>query len=213
MTHPARFIVIEGLDGAGTTTQAKRLVDDLNSRGQAAVYTYEPSEGPIGTLIRQALHRRVVVPGEHGQGEALSPHTLTLLFAADRMDHLQATILPALGKGVWAVSDRYDYSTRAYQAAEATDEAEDLWIQSCNSRARRPDLTFFLRIRAEAALKRLDTRASLSIFEKRAFLEKVAARYERIFAAEENTVILDGEASLETIAAQIKDELKARGWL
>lgn len=213
MSHPARFIVIEGLDGAGTTTQAKRLAEDLNSSGIPAVYTYEPSEGPIGTLIRQALHRRVVVPGENGQGDALSPSTLTLLFAADRMDHLQATILPALNKGVWAVSDRYDYSTRAYQAAEAVGDHEDEWIRLCNGRARRPDLTFFLRVAPEAALKRLDTRASLSIFEKQAFLEKVAARYERIFAGEANTVILDGEMSIEAIALAIKNELKARGWL
>src|SRR5215472_4321878 len=107
-----RFVVIEGIDGAGTTTQVGRLVDRLRKSEIDARGTREPSDGPVGTLIRQVLAGRVVVPGGRAPGWA----TMALLFAADRVDHVEAEIEPALAKGSVIVSDRYDASSLAYQS-------------------------------------------------------------------------------------------------
>ena len=90
-----RFVVIEGIDGAGTTTQVGRLVDRLRKKNIQARGTREPSDGPVGTLIRQVLAGRVVVPG----GRAPGWGTMALLFAADRVDHVEAEIEPALAVG------------------------------------------------------------------------------------------------------------------
>src|SRR4051794_7439187 len=103
MPDRAPFIVFEGLDGAGTTTQAQRLVEALRAAGLPAHFTREPSDGPIGTLLRQALTRRLTLP----EGRRLTPETLALLFAADRMDHLAAEIEAQQARGTWIVCDRY----------------------------------------------------------------------------------------------------------
>ena len=135
-----RLIVLEGLDGAGTTTQARRLVDHLRSRGQLTHLTREPSDGPIGRLIREML------TGAHAiAGEKLSQSTFGLLFAADRLDHLQREVEPALAAGAIVVSDRWYHSSLAYQGTGA----ERDWIAQLNARARRPDVTVFLKVRPD----------------------------------------------------------------
>ncbi|HLL53606.1 MAG TPA: dTMP kinase, partial [Myxococcaceae bacterium] len=103
-TRPGRFFVLEGLDGAGTTTQCERLASELRSRGFRVLVTREPSDGPVGTMIRQALTGRLGMPGGNGP---LAPETLALLFAADRADHLHARVRPALERGEIVISDRY----------------------------------------------------------------------------------------------------------
>lgn len=137
-----RLIVIEGLDGAGTTTQAKRVAGHL---GNAAHLTREPSEGPIGRLIREMLS------GDHAiHGASLSQNTFSLLFAADRLDHIQREVDPALAAGKTVISDRWYHSSLAYQGTGA----ERDWITALNARARRPELTIFLEVRPEVAAKR-----------------------------------------------------------
>src|SRR5688572_4731702 len=97
-----RFIALEGLDGSGTTTQAARLADALGARGRTVVRTQEPSHGPIGRLVREAL-RSLDAP--------LDPDALALLFAADRRDHVASEIEPALARGHDVVCDRYVMSS------------------------------------------------------------------------------------------------------
>ncbi|MGH7327347.1 MAG: dTMP kinase, partial [Polyangiaceae bacterium] len=92
---PGRFVVIEGIDGAGTTTQVARLVERLRKSKVDARATREPSDGPVGTLIRQVLAGRIVVPGGRAPGWA----TMALLFAADRVDHVEAEIEPPIEHG------------------------------------------------------------------------------------------------------------------
>ncbi|RJO72491.1 MAG: dTMP kinase [Myxococcales bacterium] len=194
-----RFVVIEGIDGAGTTTQAQLLVERLNREGRSAVFTGEPTDGPVGSLIRQMLHRRVVRPLAGERFAAIDPATLALLFSADRLDHNAQLIAPAVEAGRVVVCDRYDYSTLAYQGVHV-----DLdWIIDANRLARRPDLAIYLRVDPRAALARLGGRADLSIFEKADFLEKVTAIYDRLFAAETNAVTLDGSKPVDKIAAEI----------
>src|SRR5258708_14213568 len=118
---PISFVVVEGMDGSGSTTVSERLASHLAGKRRPVHRTCEPSGGPIGALIRQILAHRVVVPTEWGHA---SPGwaTMALLFASYRADHLQAAVLPRLRDGVIVISDRYDLSSLAYQSATAPAE-------------------------------------------------------------------------------------------
>src|SRR5450755_2888527 len=107
-----RLVVLEGIDGAGTTTQAARLAARIKQAGTKARTTKEPSDGPVGTLIRHVLTGRIV----GAKGLAPGWATMALLFAADRMDHVETEIEPFLAEGGVIVSDRYDASSLAYQS-------------------------------------------------------------------------------------------------
>ncbi len=148
------FIVLEGVDGAGTTTHTRLLSAALGSRGLPVRTTREPSDGPIGVQIRQFLTGRLVVPGLQGPRPP-SWTTMALLFAADRMDHIESTILPNLNDGVTVVSDRYYHSSVAYQSITGGGEPETVaWVKAINQHARRPDLTIVLDIPAEVSERR-----------------------------------------------------------
>src|SRR5262249_6595884 len=121
-----RFIVIEGIDGAGTTTQTHLLTEWLRQRGRPAHATREPSDRPVRRVLREILG------GAHAPVDG---STMALLFAADRMDHLAREIEPALARGAVVVSDRYYHSSLAYQA----EESEQGFVEMLNQRARRPD--------------------------------------------------------------------------
>jgi dTMP kinase len=155
-----RFIVIEGIDGAGTTTLAARLAERLREARVPVHATAEPSGGPIGALIRQALTHRFVVPTELG-ARAPGWSTMALLFAADRLDHLEVEILPRLRDGITVVCDRYDLSSLAYQSASAGGEAARVvpFIREANRWARRPDLTLVVDVPAEVAEARRRSRS------------------------------------------------------
>ncbi len=195
----SRLIVLEGLDGAGTTTQARRLADHLNTHGHAAHVTREPSDGPIGVLIRQMLTGGHAIPGQ-----ALSQSTFGLLFAADRLDHLQREVEPRLAAGITVISDRWYHSSLAYQGTGADRD----WIAALNARARRPDLTLFLEVRAEvAAARRAAAGRVQELFEDIRMQEEVAAGYRatnaELLAQGERIETLDGEATQDEVFAQI----------
>src|SRR5271167_2017910 len=116
-----RFVVLEGIDGSGTTTQVARLADRLRAQGVAVRATREPSDGPLGTLVRHVLSGRVVIPGGRAPGWA----TMALLFAADRLDHVESEIEPFLAEGGDVISDRYDASSLAYQSISSGSESEE----------------------------------------------------------------------------------------
>lgn len=192
-----RLIVVEGLDGAGTTTQARLLGERLAAAGRTVHVTAEPSRGPVGALVRQVLTRRVV-----GHDGGFDPAALALLFAADRLDHHAVEIAPKLAAGVDVVSDRYTLSSLAYQGLATGAPA---WVEAVNARAPGADLTLFLRARPEIALRRRRA-ASLDreIFEVSSFQRRVAESYDRAIArlraAGEEVVEVDGEASVESVA-------------
>ena len=196
----SKLIVLEGLDGAGTTTQARRLADALAARGRTAHVTREPSDGPIGRLIREMLTGGHALPG----GAKLDQATFSLLFAADRVDHLQREVEPALAAGSIVISDRWYHSSLAYQGTGAA----RAWIRTLNQRARTPDLTIFLRVRAEvAAERRVAAGRAQELFEDLAMQTRVAAGYDEVLAdlaAEgEAIAILDGERTLDEVTAAI----------
>lgn len=201
----APFIVLEGLDGAGTTTQAQRLVDSLRALGQPAHFTREPSDGPIGTQIRQALTGRFVRPG----GQRLLPETLALLFAADRTDHLASEIDPLCARGVAVVCDRYVLSSLAYQGQEL----DPAFVEAANARARPPDLTLYVRVSPETALARRQHRAlGDELYEQLETQRRVMHAYETAVArlgSQHRVVTVDGERGVDDVARDCLDAVRA----
>ena len=167
-----RFIVLEGIDGAGTTTQGQTLVATLESHGHPARFTHEPSALPIGKLLRQFLG---------GGAGAVRPDWdgMALLFAADRLDHVAREIEPWLAAGITVVCDRYDLSTLAYQSATAGDEQAALpWLRAINQRARRPDVTLVLDVDAGVAeARRAQRGGEPELFERRELQRRLASIY------------------------------------
>ncbi|MCP4446181.1 MAG: dTMP kinase [Myxococcales bacterium] len=184
------FLVIEGIDGAGTTTQTQRLAEALEDRGTPTHRTREPSDGPIGKLLRQIL------AGEHAPTDAT---TLGLLFAADRADHLQREIEPALAAGKVVLSDRYYHSSLAYQGSEE----DRSWIAVLNQRANVPDCTFFLEVDPKvAAQRRDDDDRDEELFDKMETQLRVAEGYRQVVDERESSERIeriDGHQSLDTI--------------
>jgi len=148
MTRKGHFICLEGLDGSGKSTQARFLAERLR-KTHKVVLTVEPSYGRIGTFIRNSY-----LYGE----KRLSSVVEALLFAADRVDHVQNEIIPALEAGKVVVSDRYVYSSLAYQGAAGLGLE---WIEKINVYAIRPDLALFLDVKLETVMLRLKPRKSV----------------------------------------------------
>jgi len=172
------LIVIEGIDGAGTTTQSRRLVEALKARGRPARHTFEPSSGPVGTLIRSVLERRLLDP--NGAPRRLRAEALGLLFAADRLDHLDSEILPALAAGTLVVSDRYDLSSLVYQSVTGAGNDSLPWLTALNRHARRPELTIVLDVPFEEAKARRSQRGGAEeLFDADELQKKLAAAYAR----------------------------------
>ncbi len=206
MTFPLSdppFIVIEGLDGAGTTTQTRRVAEMLRDRGQPTVTSCEPSRGPVGTLIRQMLSLRITVPDLKGGHRPVGRETLALLFAADRLDHLEAEVEPTLAAGKAAISDRYYHSSLVYQGEGEGEDVDYEWVRTLNERARRPDLTVFLEAPVELCLQRMAHRGSRDIYESRSSLQRLHRRYQQVM----NLLAAEGENILRLDAALPKEEI------
>jgi dTMP kinase len=207
-----KFIVIEGIDGAGTTTLVDELVKQLKAERRAVHRTCQPSPGPIGALIRQVLSRRFVIPSDFGP---LSPGwaTMALLFAADRLDHLEAEVLPLLRDGVTVVCDRYDLSSLAYQSVTSSAENPDetvrvvQWIREVNRHARRPDLTMILDVDPERAAQRRRHRGGgRDLYEEGELQKRLADAYAHaeMLLPNDRLVHLDGNRPVaEVLAAAV----------
>jgi thymidylate kinase len=198
-----RLIVLEGIDGSGTTTQTERLVAHLRQQGRTAVSTREPSGGPIGRLLREVLLGQHRMPGK----ASVDGRTMALLFAADRLDHLQREVEPILAEGSDVVSDRYLMSSLAYQAEEADRE----WVALLARGVRPPDLTILLDIPvAVAAQRRLLAGRPEERYDADSYLGRVADNYRRLARADGSTVILDGSASRDEVALALVAAVQAR---
>ncbi len=203
--YPGLFVVLEGIDGAGTTTQAERLCEALRAEDVRARVTREPSDGPIGTLIRQALTGRVSLPGGAGP---LNAQTMALLFAADRTDHLEAQVLPWVDRGDVVLCDRYVLSSLAYQGASLPVD----WVDGINAFASAPDLTLFLEVPPEVAARRRAHRGGeAELYEEEALQRKIAARY--LDALErrrrrERIVRIDGTLPIDEVTRQALDAIR-----
>lgn len=203
---PGLFIVMEGIDGCGSTTHAKLLGEAIRSRGAGVVLTCEPSSGPVGTLIRQALQRRLPGP-DASTPRHLDWTALALLFAADRMDHLHSTVVPALRAGSVVISDRYDLSSLAYQSVTAHDGSDPVpWIRTLNTQALRPDLTVVIDVPAEVAEERRRARGGVEeLFEARELQARLATVYARAETLVPNDRLLHvlGVGEMDEVAARV----------
>ena len=209
------FIVLEGIDGVGTTTHTRHLADGLRARGLPVHTSREPSDGPIGVQIRQILTGRIVVPGMQGPRPP-SWTTMALLFAADRMDHVESSITPNLMDGVTVLSDRYYHSSVAYQSVTGGGEPEVVaWVKEINRHARRPDLTIVLHVSDEVAHKRRISRSAgremFDDLELQSMLAKFYRDIEQHFPGE-TVVHVQADRDVKEVAAEIHAHVrKARG--
>ena len=198
-----RLIVLEGIDGSGTTTQTERLVEHLRQQGRTAISTREPSAGPIGRLVREVLLGQHRMP----DGASVDGRTMAMLFAADRLDHLQREVEPLLTAGADVVSDRYLMSSLAYQAEEADRELVALLARG----VRPPDLTILLDIPVEvAAQRRLLAGRPEERYDADSYLGRVADNYRQLARANASAVILDGSAARDQVAAAVVAAVQAR---
>lgn len=191
----AQFVAIEGLDGAGTTTQVDRLVARLRAQGRAVVRTNEPSDLPVGRLVRTVLRGEEGAPGRAA---------LPWMFAADRADHLDRRVRPALAAGQVVVTDRYVPSSLAYQALEVP---MDL-VWTLNEAFPAPDLTVFVHVPVDVAMDRIGRRdQAREVYEKRDLLDRVVANYEvaldRLARRGDRIARVDGTAPVDAVEADI----------
>jgi dTMP kinase len=206
------FIVIEGIDGSGTTTQCAILAERLIQKGLPSRTTREPSDGPIGVVIRQILTGRVVVPGRDG---ARPPGwaTMATLFASDRLDHLEADVIPSLTDGVTVICDRYDYSSVAYQTVSGGGGDDvSAWVRELNRHARRPDLTLVLDVDPEVAASRRGARSGrpelYEVDELQVELAQFYAKIDELFPGDTIRHI-DANCGVEGVTAAIWSEVMA----
>jgi dTMP kinase len=178
------FIVFEGLDGSGSTTQAKLLTNYFLQEKVKALHTSEPTDSHLGKYIRKALQKEWTT----------SPEALQLLFTADRAHHLFTEIEPALSQGTHVVCDRYIWSTIAYGSLKCDTQ----WLTSLNKNFRMPDIIFFLDVDVDTCLRRIQKRGSeLELFEEEKKLNKIRNTFQKLARDSSNAVSISGIQSPE----------------
>lgn len=195
-----RFVVFEGLDGAGTTTQMRLLAEAFDKAGNSCHATFEPTSSPLGSLVRSILKKQVVT----------TPLALAMLFAADREDHLNHPITGIVEKvrqGIVVLCDRYLYSSLSYQSIECGYER----VSFLNDFPA-PRFLFYIDTPVEVCLRRIEQRSDeREIFEKQEFLQKVRDNYELIFSSLPDGIIfirIDGTLGKEEIARKVLMTIK-----
>ncbi len=195
----APFIVFEGIDGAGSTTQTDFLFKYLKSKNHQIVKTCEPTDGPIGKLIRRALAHELKFSWE----------TLQLMYSADRADHLDKLVLPSVDSGKIVISDRYFFSTLAYGELNL----DGKWLRMVSKNFPIPSATFLIDTPVTIAMKRIESsRSTKDLFEKQNFLEKVRKNYLKQ-AKEYSFYVLDGIKSKDEIAKEVLEILRKKKFI
>lgn len=191
------FIVLEGLDGSGTSTQSKMLSKKIPS----SYLTFEPTDNRIGTLIRDTLKKRLVI----------TPLTLAHLFVADRSEHLFSDhgIVPRCKNGQIVISDRYLFSSLAYQPLKVPFEN----VLDINSLFPMPEIAFFLDTPIDICQERINVRGNdEELFERHSVQEEILANYEKAFQMYKNyglnAVFIDGSQSIKAVHEEILNHLK-----
>ena len=201
-----QFITLEGIEGAGKSTQKVALCRLLDANGITYIETREPGGTPYAESIRQLLLTR--------SEDAPSAKTELLLMFAARAQHLETKIIPALEAGAWVVCDRFTDATYAYQGGGRQLPVD--WIQSLETLVqgvRRPDLTLIFDIPVEMGLARADLRGALDRIESEdiAFFERVRAMYQEIASrATERVMTLDATADIDTVTESMITLLMTR---
>ncbi len=203
--HPGRFFALEGIDGSGKSTQLRLLAQQLERTGRPVLTTCEPTGGPIGRLLRQVLTGQV----------SCDSRVVAPLFVADRLDHLldrEKGLCRAVAEGMTVLSDRYYFSSYAYQSVDLPLE----WVIEANrpcASLLRPDATLFLDVEPELALERIArNRAGVELFETRERLTRTREQYFRAFERlrdQERVVVIPGDQDVERLAGEIWAQVQA----
>jgi dTMP kinase len=193
------FIAFEGIDGSGKSTQVELLTQSLKKKGHQVYSTFEPTDSPIGSVIRNIFTHRI--EADH--------RTIAGLFVADRLDHLlnkSNGILAKLENGYTVITDRYYFSSYAYHGTHMPLD----WVISANSLSAellRPDINIYIDISPETSMHRLKNgRSTIELYETLENLREVRSKYFEAFKLlekEENIFITDGERNPELIANDI----------
>ena len=189
------FIAVEGLDGAGGTTQCRLLKSWLERQGYTVVSTNEPTDRPVGKFIRSVLQ------DPHSK---VGDEVLAYLFAADRQDHLDGRVKPALSRGEVVISDRYYHSSLAYQSLSLDFD----FVAQLNGTFPAPDITIFLSLEPETSFARVQKRGlPVERFETLDRLRSISQSYNRVLdhckKHGEQLLCLDATQSIEEIHEQI----------
>jgi dTMP kinase len=186
-----RFIVFDGLNGSGCSTQSKLLTEFLKQRGQTVVLTSEPN--PNGTAIHKI--RDVLV-----QKKSITPKQLQKLFVDDRREHLRDVIIPGLRQGITVVCDRYFFSTIAFGSIDLDPD----WLVSINKKFLVPDISIIMSVPPEICIERIQKDGTTKeIFEKFSKLKKAWETYTEIPKLFPNVFLLDGTSSINEVHHQI----------
>jgi len=195
------LISIEGIDGSGKSTLVRHLAKQLSTYGCSVVTTKEPGGSSLGKLLREILQHQPV---------ALMSRAEYLLFAADRAQHMDEVVKPALKVGSIVISDRMADSSLAYQGYGRGEDLEMInIINTWAMQEHKPDLTFYMKIDPEEAIERLKKRTKLTAFEKEqtGFVRRLIKGFEKIFSDRNNVITLDGTLSPKELAEIATQEL------
>ena len=199
-----RFIVFEGIDGSGKSTQIKKILNRLETWEYTPYLTFEPTDGPVGSLIRQMLSGKVTT----------DQRTIASLFAADRTDHLvnkENGLRHKVDQGEIVLCDRYYFSSYAYHA-QYIDMEWVIHVNSLNAEILRPDVTLFIDVDPDICFERIkNSRNHFEMYEKIEIMKKVRTNYFKAFDALsglEKIVIIDGNNTMERVENAIFHEVK-----
>ncbi len=202
--HQGKFIVFEGIDGSGKSTQIQKISKKLENLGYNVYATFEPTDGPIGELIRQMLAGEIPT----------DQRTIASLFAADRTDHLlnkKNGIRSKIDQGVLVLCDRYYFSSYAYHA-QYIDMAWVIHANALNAEILKPDLTVFMDVDPQTCFERIKkNREQFEMYEKIDIMKTVRANYFKAFDAlkdAEKIAVIDANQSMENVEDAILTEVK-----
>ncbi|EPR7549099.1 dTMP kinase [Vibrio fluvialis] len=204
----SKYIVVEGLEGAGKSTAIQAVVETLHEHG---IENITRTREPGGTVLAEKM--RALVKEEH-EGEVLQDMTELLLMYAARVQLVENVIKPALKQGQWVVGDRHDMSSQAYQGGGRQIARETMQsLKQTTLGAFKPDFTLYLDIDPKVGLERARGRGELDRIEKMdiSFFERTRERYLELAAADDSVVTINAEQTIEQVTHDIKQALE--NWL
>ncbi|WP_312546272.1 dTMP kinase [Pantoea eucalypti] len=204
----SKFIVIEGLEGAGKTTARDAIVATLRARGiNDLVFTREPGGTPLAEQLRTLVKQGI-------EGEQVTDKAELLMLYAARVQLVENVIKPALARGAWVIGDRHDLSSQAYQGGGRGLDSELMQtLRDAVLGDFRPDLTLYLDVTPDIGLQRARARGELDRIEQESlrFFERTRARYLTLAADDPTILTIDATQSLEEVTASLKATLDS--WL